>query len=203
MIITHNIGIIGAQIRLTALASLQGNVIRQDLQWQLKATTSLNADQQPKILISEEPQPLFTVTAGVYQISIIYRGNNFDLGEVQLKQNTHTDTVFVLEAIAIETSDDYFADFTSEKDFLRRATERDEQSIYGGATLPLRDPNLELPPGDNGIPAHPLLKNSVQFDGVPPDFRPDPNQNAAALQLTYAAQLQNNPGATPSPTLSR
>jgi len=198
MIITYNIGILGAGLKLTGLASLQGQVIQHGLQWQLHRIS--DRPEQEKIVISEEAQALFTVTADLYHIYAIYRGETIDCGEVQLAQNTLTDAIFVFEHIDVDG--DFFAEFSNVQDFNRRVSEREQQlDKYGAATLPLRDPNLNLPPGENSIPAHPLLKDSVQFDGVPPDVRPEPSQNEMALQLTLAAQ--NNLTTAPTPSLNR
>lgn len=194
MIVTYDIGTLSAELRLTLLASRQGHVVREDLLWRLQSVSN-----SAELHESSEAQPLFSVTAGKYKIAVKYQDNLIELGEVELKQNTRTDCVFILNNE--QKGDEYYAEIDPADDFNRRQQERDLQSEHGHATLPLRDPNLEIQ-GDYGsqVMAHPLLAESAQFDGVPPDMRPDPAENEAAMQLTLAAQLTNQPNATSTPS---
>ncbi len=199
MIVTHNIGSLSAELKLTALSSRQGKVIHDNISWCLLRMSKEQAD----LIKSKDPQPVFGVTEGKYQIQVIYKDETFDLGQVELKQNTRTDAVFILNSGDINNDGEYFSEIDPVDDFARRQQEREHQSEHGAATLPLRDPSSKIE-GNYGqeILAHPLLANSAQFDGVPPDMRPDPAENEAAMQLTLAAQLtnQNQPGQGSAPT---
>lgn len=199
MITTYNAGILGAQLKLTLLASINGLVIRNDLQWQLRAMAV------DKVHSSDEAIALFSVPAGEYIIFATYQGEDLDFGEVKLSKNTRTDIVFILEKRAVGSSDDYFSDYNKVVDHARRQQERNLQSDrHGFAEMPLRQVDNQ-PQGEmgTGYPPHPLLMESKQFDGVPPDIRPDPSENTEALQLTLANKLAAAPAAATTPSLTR
>lgn len=200
MIVTHNVGILAANLKLTALSSLNGGVIYQDISWKI---TQVGADD-PAEFESDKAQPIFSVAEGDYTIACVYQGKELDLGGVYLAQNTQTDMVFILNEFEGGVEDDYFAEFDVEKDIYRRQHERDIQSeLHGSADGPLREPKTDMN-GELGsqIMAHPLLKDSAQFDGVPPEFSVQPERNEEAARLTLEKQLQNQhqPGATSSPS---
>ncbi|OGO90756.1 MAG: hypothetical protein A3F10_06710 [Coxiella sp. RIFCSPHIGHO2_12_FULL_42_15] len=199
MIVTHNIGSLAAELKLTLLSSISGFVVREHLQWQLQSFSSTK-----KMDISDDPIVLFSVTEGEYSIVALYQGERFEFGAVSLAKNTRTDMVFILANGAVRSSEDYFSDYDALVDFSRRQQERELQSKFGFATLPLRNPHHQIQ-GDYGsqIMAHPLLQDSTQFDGVPPDIRPDASENTQALQLTLAQRLAAAPGPTTTPSLTR
>lgn len=200
-IVTYDIGILGAQIKLTALSSKQGHILREGCSWELKKLEK-NNQEEAKVYAMEAAQHSMIVPAGRYAIHFIRDSQDKQgcLSEVELKQNTLTDIVFIFEDSSIE--DEYFADHDDNDDFSRRQQERDDQSIYGGATLPLRDPNA--PKGEMGVEfmAHPLLQ-TTQFDGIPPDMRADPHENHMALQLTLQNKLAASASPSVSPNISR
>lgn len=189
--VTYNAGVLGAKVKLTATSSKEGRILREGCSWELR---SLDKDQ---LYTMEAAQHSMIVPAGTYAIHFIRdSSDNYGcLAQVKLEQNTSTDSVFIFEDSRVD--DDYVADYDAKDDFSRRQQERDAQSLYGGATLPLRDPTA--PSGDMGVQfmAHPLLQ-TTQFDGVPPEMRADPHENRDALQLT----MENKLSAKASPTIS-
>lgn len=200
MIVTRNIGILAARLKLTALASQSGSVIYSGLTWKI---SRVNQSQLLESHVSEEAQPVFNVTEGDYTLQVSYQNEIYDLGGVYLEKNTETDMVVILAQGMTGTGDDYFSDFNAERDFHRRQQERNQQTdLYGAPTAPLREPNPDSLRGEMGtsIMSHPKLRDSAQFDGVPPNFRPDPSENESAARLTYEKQLQLQLGANAAPT---
>lgn len=197
MIVTYNIGILAAKLKLTALSSHDGRVIRHEIQWQLESADSEQSHDNPNA------QAEFVVTEGSYRIFVHYREEKLDLGLIELQKNTLTDAIFILNNGEFVSGGDYFSDYDAQVDFIRRSTERELQSEHGSASMPLRDPDSNIQ-GEMGaqVMAHPLLADKAQFDGVPPDMRPDPSENKEAVELTLSAQLTNAPGMTSSPTPS-
>lgn len=195
MIVTYDIGSLSAELKLTLLASRQGRIVHDTISW---CITNIS-NNKTEVHDSTLAQPLFSLTSGKYKLQVKHQENLIELGEFDLKQNTRTDLVFILNTDQV--GDEYFSEYDAIEDFNRRQQERDSQAEHGFATLPLRDPAQQID-GDYGsqIMAHPLLAESAQFDGVPPDMRPDPAENEAALQLTLAAQLTNQPSAHAAPT---
>ena len=200
MIITYNIGSLAAELKVMLLSSISGLAIRQGLCWQLHAVS------KPDKVVAEksEPIPLFSITEGEYTILAVYQDSLLMLGSVKLAKNTRTDMVFMLVDGLIQSSEDYFCEYDAKEWFACRQQERELQSTHGFATLPLRDPSTHMQ-GDYGsqLQAHPLLRDAVQFDGVPPSIRPDPSENKEALQLTLAQRLMQTPNATPTPAPTR
>ncbi len=192
-IVSYDMGILGAEIKLTALSSKQGHILREACSWELKQLDK-QGEASSKIYATEAAQHSMIVPPGCYVIHFIRDSEDKygRLAAVELKQNTLTDIVFIFEEGGIE--DEYFADYDPLDDFSRRQHERD---VHIPATLPLRDPHA--PKGEMGTQfmAHPLLQNA-QFDGVPPDMRSDPHENEMALQLT----LENKLAAKASPSIS-
>lgn len=199
MITTYNAGLLAAQLKLTLLASINGLVIREDLQWQLCSLAS------NKIHTSDHGIALFSVAEGEYIISATYQSETLDFGQVKLLKNTRTDMVFILSKRTVTTSDDYFSDYDPIEDHARRQQERNLQSDrHGFAEMPLRQvDNQSQGELGSGYPPHPLLTDAKQFDGVPPNIRPDPSENTEALQLTLAHKLAAAPSAATTPSLSR
>ncbi len=198
-IVTYDVGILGAEIKLTALSSKQGRVQREGCSWELKKLDQAGeVDSSATVQRIEAAQGSMILPPARYAIHFIRDGEDrySCLAQVTLKQNTSTDIVFIFEE-GRQDDDEYFADHDAVDDFSRRQQQREDQSLYGYASLPLRDPST--PTGDMGTQfmAHPLLQNA-QFDGVPPDMRADPHDNQAALELTLQNKLQAQ--ATPSIT---
>lgn len=200
MIITHNIGSLAAELKLALLSSISGLIVHDALQWHLRSL----AENKEKTHNFDEAMAFFAVEEGEYAISATYLGETLEFGTINLVKNTRTDMLFIFANSEWHDSEDYFSDYDASLDFPRRQRERDLQSKFGFSTLPLRNPNNSIQ-GEYGsqIMAHPLLKDSVQFDGIPPEIRPDPSENREALQLTLAQRLSAAPGAAATPTLIR
>ncbi len=205
MIVTHNIGILSARIRLVALKVRHGGVLRQGLDWRLISKGALAANQEP-LYASQQAQPTLDIPAGTYDIELTYRDKLYCLAQdVELKQNTHTDAVFVLDAAGeYEQESGYHINFDEGLDYERRVAERESQQKFAEATMPLRDPHQ--PKGDHGVQfqGHPLL-NSAQFDGMEAKVNPQPSENedanakSAQLILQKQAQLQHANVSAPTP----
>lgn len=187
-------------LKLMLLQSVHGRVVRDGLRWQVVALAPVASNQA---WLSELAFPLFELSIGRYAVTVTYAGSEYRLGEVELASRTCTDVAFYLPAEA-RVSDDYFFDYDAGQWFACRSQERELQSVHGFATLPLRDPN-QTPTGEQGIQlmSHPLLRDAVQFDGLPPDIRPEPSQNRVALELTLAQRLAATPSFLPAPTPTR
>ena len=196
MIITYQIGSLAAELKVMLLSSVNGLAVRQGLTWQLRPVSNSNNP----MLETDQAIGFFSMTEGEYAIAALYQGELLELGQVMLLKNTRTDIVFILADGAIRSSEDYFFEYDAKEWFACRQQERELQSVHGFATLPLRDPSMQMQ-GDYGsqLQAHPLLRDAVQFDGVPPSIRPDPSENKEALQLTLAQRLAAAPNAAPTP----
>ena len=201
MIITRNISQANAILRLALMKSLDGELIHEGIVWWLKP----NEASLAPIEIAEAVACV-TVTPGDYSLSLRYQGEDLALGQVTLAGFTEYDAVFVLPQILVTNPDEYYFDYDQAQWFACRSQERELQTAHGFPTLPLRDPNLQLLGEQSmNLKTHPLLRDAVQFDGVPPEIRPDPSQNKEALQLTLAQRLQAQatPMITPSMTPNR
>lgn len=188
------------ELKLMLLRSLHGQVVREGLVWQLEP---LGPSEQAFLIESPEPFAHLILAAGRYRVSVSWQGAVHPLGELTLATHTCTDVAYLLPE-TLRAGDDYFFEYEAAQWFACRSQERELQSAHGFATLPLRDPN-QTPAGEQGIQlkSHPLLRDAVQFDGVPPDSRPEPSQNRVALQLTLAQRLAATPSFLPAPSLVR
>lgn len=188
------------ELKLMLLQSLHGRVVRTGLVWRV---STIGASVPAQTWHSDQAFATFTLPAGRYAITVEFQGSEHRLGELELAARTCTDVAYYLPA-SVRVTDDYFFEYDPNQWFACRAQERELQSAHGFATLPLRDPN-QAPTGEQGIQlkSHPLLRDAVQFDGVPPDIRPEPSQNRVALQLTLSQRLAATPSFLPAPTLTR
>lgn len=196
MIITPNAGLLAAKIQLTAINGPGGTLIQTPLQWTLTAAAKSVGDAS-STHTQVGAKVSFTVPAGKYSLKVYFRESLRCQDAIELVQNASHDCVYVIAGLD-DDSAEYFADYNQDADWQRRQQERESQRSIASAAWPLRDPNT-MPQGEMGVQimAHPLLSKSAQFDGVPPEFRPDPSENTAALRLSLENQLQNNPQAQP------
>lgn len=211
MTVTYNIGILAAQLRLTAIRTRHGNVIREGLVWQLKAK------KREKSYESLEAQPLFQVPGGKYHIEGTLHETYFSVGAINLERNTRTDLVLFIAQNRLpgdyDPDEEFFIKREEMSEFTdteRRKLNRKAQRSYGAASGPLHhfdakmEHSGELGNTMKNLHAHPLLANKTQFDGVPDDLRLDnPAFNeegiANTIELTLQKHLANQPGFTPGP----
>ena len=198
MIITPNAGLLAANIQLTAINGPGGSLIQKPLQWTLLAASNKARGDASSTYTKMGVKVSFTVPAGKYLLKVYYNGTLRCQDMIELVQNALHNLVYVIGGLD-DAQVEYFADYDPNADWQRRQQERESQRFIASAAWPLRDPDSR-PQGEMGVQimAHPLLSKSVQFDGVPPEFRPDPSENTAALRLSLENQLQNNPQAQPS-----
>ncbi len=203
MIVTYNIGSLAARLKLAGINYLNGGVIQHDLSWRVQRLGEDALPHTDAVYESDRAQVVFDIASGNYRIVAIYQGEEIDCGEVVLKKNTLTDCVFIFnQAGEMGADGDYFADPDVDVEYERRKVERSEQSSFGPADLPVRDPNPISPEGQGeGFQSHPLLKNSAQFDGVEANMTVQPSENRQAVEMTLQNQLQNQarPDMLPNP----
>jgi hypothetical protein len=201
MIITRNTSQSNAVLRLALMHSLDGELIHEGVSWRLiPKLASMASIHIPEAIAC------VTVAPGEYSLSLTYQEEALELGSLSLSSFTETDAVFVLPEVLVTEANEYYVDYDQALGFACRSQERELQTAHGFATLPLRDPQLRIQ-GEQSmtLKSHPLLRDAVQFDGVPPEIRPDPSQNKEALQLTLTQRLQAQatPLITPSMTPNR
>ena len=159
--------------------ALQGQVIYDDLHWQLVPTSS---DGAQKTHTSTDAMPVFDVLPGDYRVLVTYQEREIDAGVIDLQRGQLREfVVYVGELSDMGREADHFVD-SAEVDklseFTRRQHERAGQP--GDALGPLADP-YQQPAGDMGVnfQSHPLLQNA-QNDGMPPDLKVEPSENDMA-----------------------
>lgn len=203
MIVTYNIGSLAARLTVRALSYLSGGVVLQGLVWHLQRLDESKSPIAEANYESEKAQAQFDVPPGNYRISARYKGEETSCGEVILQKNALTDVVFIFDQAGELSADgDYFADPDLDAEYERRKLERVEQSNFGPAELPVRDPNPVSAEGQGqGFQSHPLLQKSAQFDGVEANMTVQPAENRQAVEMTLQNQLQNQarPDMLPSP----
>jgi len=209
MTTTYNIGSLAAHLKLAAIHTRHGNVIREGLVWQLKPAKK---NSPAEIFISEEAQPLFQIIEGKYSLSVLHDQKTIKLGEIYLEKNTLTDLIFLLHAQGRDDpNEEYFIsdEIDTASEYERRQLERKGERQFGATDNPLHHPSQfqqsgELASAMNTIQAHPLLANKTQFDGIADNLRDDPRTNEEAIEktltLAYQKQLQAQPGMTPGIT---
>lgn len=223
MSISYNIGSLMAHLQLTAVASLQGKRIQDGLEWQLLPENPTPGNPLHTETCSQDAQPLFKVPEGLYHLSVLYQGKRHEYTTLPLEKNTLTDLVILLQGA------DYFDEaepthlasdeFDARIEYQRRMSDRQRQSAFGHAATPLATPP-ETPStameakdtlghgdgdGHEGTmegarpQAHPILSKKVQFDGIDPSVRPDPNKNEESVgkQLDLIKQNQARPDLSP------
>jgi hypothetical protein len=203
MVTSYNTGSPSAQIKLTAVHSGHGGVIRENLRWTL---TPINTGPNLVSHQSHQAQINFTVIPGTYQIFALYQENEIDCGQEQLLGNTAIDLVFILNPSDLfHPERQYSAKTDPFFEYDRRKADRESELKHGGMATPLKDPSYKPEMGSQ-LSRHPLLDHA-QFDGIPPQITPDPTENEEAsnkaeLQLQQQLQHQQAAQATPSVTPS-
>jgi hypothetical protein len=183
-----------AELSLSAISSLQGRIVTDNLQWSLSGA---------KKYLEDSAKAVFRVAAGTYTITAIYKNKEIKVGEVKLVQAKLLSRIILLQELGGNDSDEAY--FISEQDldkvseFTRRQQERagleGQFDLAGG---PLASPYQGETMGQ-GFAQHPLLQ-SAAFDGLPPDMKNDPAQNETAVQkqLEHTHQLQQQLGNAPT-----
>jgi len=204
VIVTYNIGIIAARVKLTAIQGLHGGVLHAGVRWTIARIGKPAANQQGEY-VSENPQTQLDVLDGSYKVSAHYQEEDFELGQLVLEKNTLTDAVFILKKSGEYNAEEgYYSDIDELIEHGRRGDDRSEQAKHGNATTPLREPYSNDQQGDLGagqqVKAHPLLKNSAQFDGMEDKVNPEPSENNEAFEKGLELQRQAQPGPSAAPT---
>ncbi len=208
--ISYNIGSLHAELRLTAV-SASGLVLREGLRWQLiPVQVTARAEKE---YVSEEAQPLFQVPQGNYAVLVTHGDREIKVEDIHLERNARTDLVILIDLGERDKETNYYPDeveFDGLSEYERRSQDREDQRVYALSEGEIKDPYRQKNDSGNAIPAHPLLAEAAQFDGVGPENTPLPDQNPDSeknLELQYANQLQNNltnsSAPTSAPTLSR
>ena len=183
-----------AELSLSAISSLQGRIVTDNLQWSLSGA---------KTYLEDSAKAVFRVPAGTYLITAIYKNKEIKVGEVKLVQAKLLSRIILLQELGGNDSEEAY--FISEQDldkvseFTRRQQERagleGQFDLAGG---PLASPYQGETMGQ-GFAQHPLLQ-SAAFDGLPPDMKNDPAQNETAVQkqLEHTHQLQQQLSSAPT-----
>ena len=196
MIRTYNIGSLAATLKLAAIRALSGELIAEGLTWILAPVGTHSTLKTDTPYTSDQAQPYFTQTAGTYAVSCEWKGNTYTFGDVLLEKNTQLDVVYWINTMEPGSGEEaYYADPASELEYERQKSNRRGQSTFGTAEFAVRDPDPVQPDGclDNSIPAHPLLSNEAQFDGVEPNMTIEPSENRQSVEMTLQHQLQQQP----------
>lgn len=206
MVVSYNTGSPSAAVKLTAIHSAHGGVVRETISWDLIA---LDASGEPseRRYDSNDAQPDLMVHPGKYSIVITYKEDKTDCGEYEFLANTASDLVFLLNDNGLfDSGKEYNAETDPFFEHDRRRDDREHEIDLGEIVTPLKDPNKKPESGTN-LSAHPLLSEQAQFDGMPPEITPDPTENEEAgnkaeLKLQQQLQQQNTAQATHTSTPS-
>lgn len=164
---------------------------------------------------SQEPNPLFIVNPGVYQLTVTHPeyGEKVVTG-IHLSAGITADEVVYLGQINVDDSEENYhlydeRDFNADREHQRRLADRAAEQHFAEITHELRDPHILEPQAgmeeaservhQQGLQSHPLLGQAAQFDGVAPKL------NAHVTENVHAAEAQKDPELRPGaqPKLSR
>ena len=202
MVTSYNTGSPSAHIKLTAIHSGHGGVVRDDLSWKLVPTEDVGGKQQ--LYQSNQHQSELTIIPGTYHIYAIYKQEEINCGQETLESNTSKDLVFILNDSDLFNSEtQYSAETDAFLEYDRRRADRESEFPLGEIVTPVKDPNQKGQMGSQ-IAGHPLLDNA-QFDGIPPQITADPTENEEAsnkAELQLQQQLQHQQAAQASPSVS-
>lgn len=195
---------LSARLRLIAVHALQGQVVYDDLHWQL---VSVSPDLPKKTHVSMDAMPVFDVLPGEYRVVVSYEDRDVDAGVIDLQRAQLREFVVYVGALSdMGREEDHFVD-SAEVDKLSEFTRREHERAGqpGDALGPLADP-YQQPAGDQGVSfqSHPLLQNA-QNDGMPPDLKVEPSENNMAVsnELQKQHQKQMEKGAAPAMSTPR
>lgn len=203
MPVEYPIASLAARLRLSAIRALHGQVIRDDLSWQITSLTD-----QTQTYDSQDAQACFDLYAGSYQVRVQWQEKTITPETVQLRRGYCLDIVILLnETGEPVTGEGYFVDsdeITQHTEFARRQIEREWEREISAIHGALADPTVKQDGQGMQIAAHPLLQ-LAQFDGMDQNISSDPQTSAAAekelqLQKQLQMSLQQQHLSTPSPT---
>lgn len=191
MPVTYQTGSLAASLKLIAVSQRHGRVIERGLSWALE-----REDQPSEVLHSVDPKPEFSVHAGLYKVLLRFSDHEVSVSGLELEQNAERQEIIYIPDNEYDPAADYYVDdqeFDAFNNHSRRLLEREGQREIAVADGPIKDPYAKQGQGES-LQAHPLLKDSVQFDGADANVTPtSDNEQALNKTLELQQELQAKP----------
>lgn len=197
MAITYQTGSLAANLKLIAVSKRHGKVIRADLIWQVQR------EDQPSSTThtSREAFPTFSLQPGLYKVTVFHGDHEVLVTGIALEQNSERQEIIYIPDDEFDPDADYFVkdtEFDAFNNHDRRKLEREGQREFAVADGPIKDPFAKRE-GESGLQAHPLLAESVQFDGADANVTQTiDNEEALGKTLELQHQLNAQPSIDPT-----
>lgn len=186
MSVTYQTGSLAASLKLIAISQRHGKIIHKGLRWSLQREDQPASEQQSTQAMSQ-----FDVQPGIYKVVLQYGDQEVSVTGLELEQNALRQEIIYITDAKYDPAADYYVDdseFDAFNNHSRRQLEREGQRDIAVADGPVKDPYAKQGEGES-LQSHPLLQDSVQFDGADANVTPT-TENEQALTKTLELQKQ-------------